>query len=219
MHGLELLTTEEMARADALAVARGVSSLVLMENAGRAVADEAARMVPLGGRVVVFCGPGNNGGDGFVAARLLKDRGFDVSVTLFANRAALKGDAAVMAGLWHGQLDLTGAADGKMPEPLPDLVIDALFGAGLNRAMSAACVDALAAMQDNGIPILAVDVPSGVHGSSGTTVNRIARADRTVTFFRAKPGHYLLPGRTHCGTLTVADIGATKQGCSRKCAV
>ncbi len=207
MHGLELLTTDEMARADDLAVVRGMSALSLMENAGRAVADEAARMIAPGSRIVVFCGPGNNGGDGLVAARLLKERGFDVSATLFADRAGLKGDAAVMAGLWHGLLHPPAFGLGNKIDPMPGLVIDALFGAGLNRPMSAEIIGALAAVQHSGIPILAVDVPSGVHGTTGATVNVVARADRTVTFFRAKPGHYLMPGRACCGKVIVCDIG------------
>ena len=203
MHALDLLTTAEMAQADRLAVAHGMSSLTLMESAGRAVADEAAHMLGNGGRIVVFCGPGNNGGDGFVAARLLEELGFDVSVTLFADRALLKGDAAVMAGLWRGKCDLPAAVHSKTP----DLIIDALFGAGINRPMSAECSAALAAVQHSGIPILAVDVPSGIDGTTGAMVNVVARANRTVTFFRAKPGHYLMPGRVSCGKLIVADIG------------
>ena len=142
MGGLELLTTEEMARADKLAVKAGVDSLTLMENAGRAVAAEAARMVDRGARVLVLCGPGNNGGDGFVAARHLAEAGFDTSVALLGPRDALKGDAAAMARRWSGRVEPLAFAtlDGA------NLVVDALFGAGLSRPLegpAAGIVDAL----------------------------------------------------------------------------
>ncbi len=203
MSGLELLTSEEMARADRLAVKAGVESLALMESAGRAVAEEAARMVSAGARVSVLCGPGNNGGDGFVAARHLRERGFEVGVVLLGEREALKGDAAVMARRLAGTTaSLSGASlDGAR------LVIDALFGAGLTRPLEGAAAAAVEAMNKSTSPILAVDVPSGLDGTTGTAAGPVVRARRTVTFFRRKPGHLLLPGRGYCGAVVVADIG------------
>jgi NAD(P)H-hydrate epimerase len=196
----EVLTTAEMAAADAFAVAQGIPSLTLMENAGRAVAEEiAARFAPC--RVVVLCGPGNNGGDGYVAARLLKARGFDAVV---ARNTVGKGDAAAMAARWEGRTvpleraALEGAA----------LIVDALFGAGLSRPLEG--VYALIADSANaaGLPIVAIDVPSGLSGDSGRPLgDTVVRAGLTVTFFRRKPGHLLLPGRMLCGVLVVADIG------------
>jgi NAD(P)H-hydrate epimerase len=200
--GPELLTTTEMAEADRLSVAAGVSYLTLMENAGRAVAAEAMRMAPLGGMIVVLCGPGNNGGDGFVAARLLRAAGFRVRVALLGDRSRLKGDAAIMAARWTGdvtaasQIDLAGA----------DLIVDALFGAGLSRPIEGDG-EALIRRLDPGTPVLAVDVPSGMDGTTGTVGPCVVSATRTVTFFRAKTGHILLPGRLHCGELVVAGIG------------
>src|SRR5262245_48181346 len=125
----ELLTPVEMAEADRLAIAGGTPGIVLMENAGRAVADAAAARQPPGTRVAVVAGPGNNGGDGFVAARLLAERGYRVRVFLVGELSALKGDAAAAAGRWIGP---TVPADpGELSRA--GLVIDALFGAGLDR--------------------------------------------------------------------------------------
>ena len=235
MAGLELLTTAEMARADALAVAAGMPSLTLMENAGRAVAGEAMKMVATGGRIAVLCGPGNNGGDGFVAARVLRERGYSVRLACTVDRATIKGDAAEMARRWTGEVQpvpglwtpaavdsMTGATLRVMDVPTflleTDLVIDALFGAGLDRPLSGATRDlvlrlvALTGAQRATRPVLAVDVPSGLNGSTGevaggTAPGQAVVATRTITFFRRKPGHLLLPGRDLCGEVVVADIG------------
>ena len=206
MSGLELLTTEEMALADRLAIAGGVPSLTLMENAGRAVADVAWQRLKRGDRVLVLCGPGNNGGDGFVAARQLKERGCEVVVALLGARDALKGDAAEMAGRWDGAVELCSPARVEGAQ----LVVDALFGAGLTRALdgvAAEMVEAINAAGRRGVPVVAVDVPSGLDGSTGIATGPVVQAMDTVTFFRRKPGHLLLPGRGLCGAVTVADIG------------
>jgi ADP-dependent NAD(P)H-hydrate dehydratase / NAD(P)H-hydrate epimerase len=201
--GLELLTNEEMGQADRLAVTAGVASLTLMENAGAAVAAEASRMLNPGGRVVVLCGPGNNGGDGFVAARHLAEDGFRVDLALLGPRDALKGDAATMARKWSGQVEPLAFAslDGAQ------LIIDALFGAGLSRALEGTAASTVDAVNTINSPVLAVDVPSGLDGSTGGATGPVVRADRTVTFFRRKPGHVLLPGSELCGAIRVASIG------------
>jgi ADP-dependent NAD(P)H-hydrate dehydratase / NAD(P)H-hydrate epimerase len=203
--GHELLTAAEMARADQLTVAAGVPGLTLMEHAGRAVAEEVSRMAGPGTRVIVLCGPGNNGGDGFVAARLLREKGYSVRAALLGDVDKLKGDAAAMAVRWEGEVlsiapSLIAAAD---------LILDALFGAGLSRPISGAAAETIEAANASGRPILAVDVPSGVDGSTGQVQGAAIKAARTVTFFRRKPGHLLLPGRVHCGETRVADIGIT----------
>lgn len=204
MTDLELLTSEQMGRADQLAVAAGIRSLELMESAGQAVADEAARLAPRqGARIVVACGPGNNGGDGFVAARLLAGQGYKVSVGLLGERAALKGDAAHMAGRWPGKI--TPLAPAMLAEA--DLIIDALFGAGLSRALDGKAAEAVQAINAAARPVLAVDVPSGLDGSTGAAAGAVVQASATVTFFRLKPGHLLLPGRLLCGPVLLADIG------------
>jgi NAD(P)H-hydrate epimerase len=194
----EILTCAEMSRADAFAVAHGVPSLTLMENAGRVVADAiAARFKPCA--VTVLCGPGNNGGDGFVVARLLDESGFIVRV---AHDAEPKGDAAAMSDQWKG----TRVA--MEPEALDGarLVVDALFGAGLSRPLEGAYAQIVEALND--LPVVAVDIPSGVSGDTGQPLGGVyVKAALTVTFFRKKPGHLLLPGRALCGETVVGDIG------------
>lgn len=201
--GEVLLSVEEMYRADAAAMAAGVPGPDLMERAGRAVA-EAAQAVCRDGPVVVLCGPGNNGGDGFVAARHLKAAGRQVKLTLLGAREALRGDAAHHAALWDGPvlpLDTSLLDDAAV-------VIDALFGAGLARGLEGAARDLVEAVNNRRLPAVAVDVPSGLAGDSGAVVGDCAlAATRTVTFFRRKPGHLLQPGRRLCGAVTVADIG------------
>ena len=193
-----------MSRADRLAIAAGVPGLTLMEAAGRAVAEAALEMIGgQGGAVAVVCGPGNNGGDGFVAARLLRDQGCRVRLGLLGRREALAGDAAAMAARWGGEVDTLSPATLAGA----DLIVDALFGAGLSRPLEGGAAEIVAAINASGKPVLAVDVPSGLDGTTGRAGTPVVQATRTVTFFRMKPGHVLLPGRSLCGEVRVADIG------------
>ncbi len=201
--GIELLTPSEMGRADRLALSHGVASLALMEAAGQAVADAARRLVPPGSRVAVLCGPGNNGGDGFVAARYLKRASYDVRLFLLGDKSALKGDAAEMARRFDGPFR---PFDPFQLDSL-HLVIDAMFGAGLSRPIDGVAAEVIEAVRENGTPVLAVDVPSGLDGATGEARGPVLRATETVTFFRLKPGHVLFPGRRLCGTVRIADIG------------
>ena len=203
MDMIELLTAEEMGRADHLAIEGGVPSATLMENAGRAVADEVARRYPDAGTVAVLCGPGNNGGDGFVAARHLEDRGYRIRLGFDGGVDRLPQDAAAMAKLFIGGRETLG------PELLSgaDVVVDALFGAGLARPIEGKLARLVESVNASAIPVIAVDVPSGVDGTTGEVRGVAVRAVATVTFFRRKPGHLLLPGRILCGEVSVADIG------------
>jgi hydroxyethylthiazole kinase-like uncharacterized protein yjeF len=200
---IELLTTSEMASADRLTIASGTPGAVLMENAGRAVADTVTGRRPAG-PIVVVAGPGNNGGDGFVAARLLAERGAEVRVRMFGDRAALKGDAAAAAARWTGPIEVAQPSSVRGAA----LIVDALFGAGLARPVEGAALALIAAINAEQAQKIAIDLPSGISGDTGQVVGGAAvQADETVTFFRRKSGHLLLPGRLHCGKLTVADIG------------
>ncbi len=197
-----LLTPEEMGMADRAAIATGISGQRLMQAAGRAVADTIrVRWPPC--PVVVLCGPGNNGGDGFVAARLLAEAGWPVTLGSLGGGVPLAGDAAYHAALWKGPVAAV------TPELIQGahLVVDALFGAGLSRDLTGAARATLQAVADAGIALCAIDVPSGLDGATGQVRGFAARADLTVTFFRKKPGHVLQPGRSLCGELRVADIG------------
>ena len=200
---LELLTADEMARADTLAIAGGVAGATLMENAGRAVADEVAKRFPDQESVVVLCGPGNNGGDGFVAARHLLQRGYSVRLGFDGDVGRLPKDAAAMAKRFAGRIEplssdiLTGAG----------VVVDALFGAGLARPIEGKLATLIGRVNASAVPVVAVDVPSGIDGSTGEVRGVAINAVATVTFFRLKPGHLLLPGRIHCGAVQLADIG------------
>ncbi len=195
---LALLTPEEMGRADGAAIAAGIPGERLMAAAGRAVARATMRRFrPC--RTLVLAGPGNNGGDGYVAARLLEQAGWPVAVAALA--APRSGsDAAAAARRWGGLMLPFAPAEAARA----GLVIDAVFGAGLARPVDGLVAETLAAA---GGPVLAVDVPSGLDGATGQVRGYAPRAALTVTFFRRKPGHLLMPGRDLCGEVVLADIG------------
>jgi len=204
----ELLTPRQMGEADRRTIEAGTPGIVLMERAGAAVAAAAARRTRTRGRVAILCGPGGNGGDGFIAGRLLSEQRFDVELYLMGDAAALRGDPALAAARYAGP-----AAPAEAFDPSgADLVIDALYGAGLARDLegpSRQAVETINAYAEAGGEVLAVDVPSGVDGETGTIRGVAARADATITFHRFKPGHLLLPARQYCGALELADIGIT----------
>ena len=203
---MEVLTTSEMERADRLTIAAGTPGFSLMLSAGQAVAEAAMDLVEEG-PIVVVAGRGNNGGDGFVAAAELAARGREVSVILLCERDSLQGDAALAARGWkYPVLPFNPQAIGK-----PALIIDALFGAGLNRPGEGRAAEMIEAINANGAPVLAVDLPSGINGTTGAVMGVAVRATETVTFFRRKPAHLLLPGRMHCGRVRVADIGIERR--------
>ena len=189
-----LLTPQQMGEADRLTIAGGIPGMILMENAGRGVADAISRRWPPR-PLVVLCGPGNNGGDGFVAARVLAERGWPVRVALLGPGTALRGDAAAAAARWRGAVEpLAPAALGGA-----ELVVDGIFGAGLTRPVEGVTAAVIAALDERRLPVIAIDVPSGIDGASGEVRGAAPSAAVTVTFFRRKPGHLLLPGRGRCG--------------------
>ena len=200
----EILTPKQMYEADALAIANGTASLSLMKNAGRAVADVIMERFKRCA-VAVICGPGNNGGDGFVVARMLAAKKWPVQVYLVGDRDALKGDAAKTAAKWNNPVgtftDFERGIGGKAGHKL---IVDAIYGAGLNRDFPGYLADGI---HGAGVPVIAIDVPSGVDGNTGQPRHCSVIADLTVTFFRKKPAHVLQPGRRLCGEVIVADIG------------
>lgn len=214
----ELLTAAQMRATEEKAIASGaVTGLALMERAGQGVVAAALAAWPGLARgpqrAVVLCGPGNNGGDGFVVARLLRQRGWAVAVHLLGDPARLPPDARRNHDRWCALGAVT-----PLPGALPSLrageaglLVDALFGTGLTRGLSAELAQAIGAtFAAPGWHRLAVDVPSGLCADSGRVLGQgdgVLRADLTVTFHRAKPGHYLQDGPQHCGALVVAGIG------------
>ena len=198
----EIFSIAQMAAADDAAIASGVTGLELMENAGAAVAEAVGeRFMPV--PTIVLCGPGNNGGDGFVVARRLARAGWPVRVALLGRRERIGGDAARAADAW------TGGTVGLEPAVLEGagLVVDALFGAGLARPLDGVARTTIEAVAASALPVVAVDIPSGVDGDTGQVRGAAAPARLTVTFHRFKPGHLLLPGRECMGELELADIG------------
>jgi NAD(P)H-hydrate epimerase len=199
---LALLTCAQMGSADAAAIAGGTPGRALMEAAGRAVADAVVARYPKQA-VLALCGPGNNGGDGFVAARHLANRGWPVTLALLKGAGEMRGDAAWAAGLWKGPVATPSLA---LLDNRP-LVIDALFGAGLTRPIEGIAAELIERMTRARLSVVAVDVPSGLHGDTGEIMGVAPHAEETVTFFRGKPGHYSLEGLRRCGVLHVVDIG------------
>lgn len=205
LHALSniLVTPAEMTEVDKDAARSGIDSFSLMRSAGTAVSAAALRLYPEALRFVVLCGPGNNGGDGYVAAAALAETGASVAVFALGDAAILKGDAAQArdaCALGPGPLDAYEPQSG-------DVVIDALFGAGLARDVPEEARTIIEQVNASGVPVLAVDLPSGIDGRTGEIRGLSFVAAHTVTFMAAKPGHLLMPGRARCGTLEIFDIG------------
>ncbi|MBL8631168.1 MAG: NAD(P)H-hydrate dehydratase [Rhodospirillaceae bacterium] len=211
-----VLSVEEMYAADRAAAALGIPTLTLMEAAGTAIAREIQKRWKRQ-NIVILCGPGNNGGDGFVVARLLFNAGWPVKVALLDDAASLKGDAGVNAQAWRGMGGLIAPITADTIEALlavRPMVLDALFGAGLNRGLSGDAARVITRINELQLICIAVDVPSGVHGDRGVvlpadlaTPGVAPACALTVTFFKPKPAHVLYPARQLCGALVVADIG------------
>ena len=200
----ELLTNDQMSTADALTIERGTPGIVLMENAGRAIAQHILSHFSDATEFLILCGPGNNGGDGFVIARWLQRHDRKVSVGLLGDKNKIKGDALQMLAAWQGGIEPLSVA---LVSGFRGVIVDALFGAGLMRDISDEIGQIFQVVNAQQNPVVAVDIPSGVDGNSGAIRGHAIRAQHTVTFFRKKPGHLLLPGRAYCNEVYTADIG------------
>jgi ADP-dependent NAD(P)H-hydrate dehydratase / NAD(P)H-hydrate epimerase len=206
-----LLTNNEMAEAERLTIEAGGASALLMEKAGAGIAARLIETVDLpedgGIRVLIMCGPGNNGGDGFVIARYLQEAGWRVDVAVLKALDDLKGDAAAAARKWDGTV--SSLSDGGIADH--DIIIDALFGTGLSRVVDGEAAEAISVANAAGVLRVAVDIPSGISGDSGRIVGgegaAVFDAHLTITFFAKKRGHMLLPGRHFAGDIAVIPIG------------
>lgn len=213
---MKIVTAEEMRAIDRATSERfGVPSLALMENAGAAVADYVLSHHAAAGRIVVFCGKGNNGGDGFVAARRLHRQGKKVEVIVLADSADLRGDAAIMFGKLPGAAIAVHSSeelksDRVRPSLQADLYLDAVLGTGFKPPVSGLYADAIAIMNASQIPVIAVDIPSGADADAmGPQVGTIARADAIVTFTAPRPAHVF--SLLTAGVTFVADIGSPEE--------
>ncbi|MEM6625658.1 MAG: NAD(P)H-hydrate dehydratase [Pseudomonadota bacterium] len=199
---MEILSNAQMRAADAAAIAEGVPGIDLMEAAGAACADAIIERWP-GRRVVVACGPGNNGGDGFVIAHKLATHGYQVALGLLGDKKNLSGDAAIAASQWSGEVSTL--ADLELDEDC--VLVDALFGTGLSRPIEGEARAFLERVRKINPRVLAVDLPSGLNGDAAQLGGVYVRADLTVTFVRKKPVHILEPSASACGAVRVANIG------------
>ncbi|MFP4538589.1 MAG: NAD(P)H-hydrate dehydratase [Dichotomicrobium sp.] len=197
------MTTEEMIRAEKLAMENGTSSLILMENAGNGVAEDVVKRFARGTKVVVLCGPGRNGGDGFVAARRLRERGYHIRLALLGDKGNLPSEAQEMAKRWDE------AIEPMTPECLDgaQLIIDAIFGSGLKDEVRDVPAQMIEDVTKRNLPVVAVDMPTGIDATSGQVRGTAFKAVSTVSFYRRKTGQVLYPGRTYCGDVTTVDIG------------
>ncbi|MEM8853904.1 MAG: NAD(P)H-hydrate dehydratase [Pseudomonadota bacterium] len=199
---MELLTPQEMAAADQRTVASGTPIATLMERAGYAVADAVAAEITFGVTILVVAGPGDNGGDAFVAARVLKQRGFKTRLVDCAGGAGGPAARAANAAFTGERLSFEEGLHARA-----DIIIDGLFGGGLVRPLEGDFARLVAAINASAARVFAIDLPSGVDGRTGAVLGTAVNAHRSVTFCRRRVGHLLYPGRGHCGRVVVADIG------------
>jgi len=222
--GMELLTNQQMAMADKMTVSHGVTSygqpihkpaagaqllseFELLVNAGRKVAQHVSRRYRNGRCILVLCGPGNNGGDGYIAARILANRGCSVRVISVCGTSGTSAIGQQAKAYWGETIESTLPTDVDAQLAATDVVIDSMFGAGLTRELQGDPLLWINALERHPVSVVSVDVPSGLNADTGMTMGASVRATSTVTFFRLKPGHLLYPGHELCGNIEVADIG------------
>lgn len=205
LHPLALLTAEESRAADQATIAGGITGETLMENAGKAASAFIAQTYkPM--PTLVVCGTGNNGGDGFVIARLLKSQGWSVTMAILGHAGAIQGDAKTAKTKWDNAGGTTQPFSLDLLKQHP-LIIDAIFGTGLARPVEGPIQEAIEAINTSQSPVVAIDIASGINASTGEAMGAAIQAQHTVSFVRPKPGHVLLPGKAHTGTLNIYDIG------------
>lgn len=203
----EVLTAAEMRKADAATISGGIPGLQLMEAAGTSVAARIRdQYEPC--PVLVLCGPGNNGGDGFVIARCLKEKGWPVRLACLVKKTALKGDAAQGAHKWDGEAE---ALNSNLSLRQCGLVVDAVFGTGFSGALEPEIVTLFEKIRGKSIPVVAVDIPSGIDATTGHVADGTLKSALTVTFCRKKIAHMIYPARAFCGKIYVASIGISDE--------
>ncbi len=203
----ELYRADDVRRLDALAMEdHGIAGLTLMKRAGDAVFSTLMSRWPEARRVLVCCGGGNNGGDGYVVATLARQRGLTVTVLAATDAARLRGDAASAQEEAQAAGVSMGAWEGRLAER-PDVIVDALLGTGLDRAVEGAYGEIIDAVNGAGVPRLAVDIPSGLHADSGKVLGRAVKADLTVSFIGLKQGLFTGDGPQYGGTFAYDDLG------------
>ncbi len=199
----ELLTPAQMNKADQLTILGGIAGIELMEAAGNSLCDILLGEFPDARKILIVCGNGNNGGDGLIAARVLADSGLEVDLFFAGNKDRIQGDAAIARNKLGSNVTIVDD-----PHQLQyDVIVDALFGAGLDRNIEGELAGLIREVNESNTPVLSVDLPSGIDGATGQILGTAIRADATVTFFRRKPGHFLYPGRDHCGQVFLTQIG------------
>ena len=205
LHAAALLTAEECRMAEKETILAGTSGETLMENAGKALIDLITQQFKPRPTLVV-CGTGNNGGDGFVVARMLKEKNWQVTLAILGNSEDIKNDAKKARDKWN----MSGGATRTFSDDMlkdSALIVDAIFGTGLDRNVDGDYKKAISAINDSKLPVVSVDIASGINTNTGAIMGIAIKAAHTVTFVRAKPGHVLLPGKAHMGELHVYDIG------------
>lgn len=211
---MRVVTAHTMQETDKAAIEQyGISGLELMEKAGRSCVDEITAEFGLKGRAVIICGKGNNGGDGYVIGRHLDQKGWSVRVIVLADQDQISGDAAVnLAKLPEAMINFCtheGQLSALHMENIfhADVIVDAMLGTGLRSDVGGIYLEAIDLVNASGRPVVSVDIPSGIHGTTGRLLGSAVRAYITVTFAFAKLGHVLYPGAEHTGRLVVADLG------------
>ncbi len=222
---IPVLDARQMRAADAAAIRSGTPALTLMENAASALAEETIAAFPAARRIVVACGPGNNGGDGLACARILAESGIDIDLYCLIDPSSYGGDPAVnleraeAAGLEARSLaSRSGSALRRFEQDLgrADAVVDALFGTGLSRGLTGRAARAVEAIRASGKPVVAADLPSGLSADSGEIPGVALQAVLTVAFAAPKYCHFLPPARGLCGRIVVRDIGISRRSLERR---